>query len=354
MKAAKRITAGAAAVAVMIAVPAMGAGYLEVVPWGVINSPAPGTSSQHYAWVIDGTTSYHQLGTGSDTRITKVTDFATAPVATELMSQGAWSAATGKSTLTGFYGMGQVGNSLQFGDSSTDAVWRVDKADGTISSYISNATILAHQQIAHPDQTGASLLTSNAVTLTGEHVMYESTGDDILISTGEQSLTTLVTADQLTALQGNSSVSGGLGYDLAGSLYWGNSTNDAMYKRASDGTLSLVLSQADIIAATGATAAGFGDNYGEMADGLIYFYDTTSDSILSFDPGDPANTLATVLSEADLLGGPGAGDGVYEIGEYDGVLAFNLNGERGLYAIPEPASLTLLALGGLAVLRRRR
>jgi hypothetical protein len=326
-----------------------------LVPWETINSPPPGTSTQNYAWVLDGSTSYHQLGTGSNTRITKVVGFDTgSPVATELMSQGAWFAATGASTLTSFYGFGQVGDHLQFGDSSTDAIWRVHKDTGAISSYVSYDTILAHQQLTYPLQDEVGLLTPKAVTPTGEMVFYEKEADELLISIGEQSLETLVTVDELNALMGNTSISGGLGYDNYGSLYWGSNTSDGMYKRASDGTLSQVLTQADIIAVTGKTSAGFRAIEGVSPDNRVYFYETGADGILSFDPADPAGTLNIALSEAELESAPGGSDSVYELGFYDGLLTYNNNGERAVYVIPEPACLALLALGSLAVMRRRR
>ncbi len=348
----RRMGVLACAVAVIAVAPAMGSVPQELVSWATLDSSNPGFNSQHYSWVIDGDTSYHMLGTAA--RLVKVNNLSGVQTSTELMSNAAWQIANGGSSgATSFYGLGQSGNYIQWSDSTTDAVWRVDKTSGAITSYVSNAQILAYQQGFYPAQTGASLLTPAAVTPTGEHVFYESTADDILMTTGPGALTTVATAADLTAVQGNSSISGGMGFDVNGDLYWGNNTNDAMYKY-SGGTISEVLTQANIIAVTGGSAAGFGAVEGISPDGMVYFYETSSDDILKFDPADPATSLSIVLTKDDLLASPGASSTVYEIGFYNDMFAYNNNGTRGLYYIPEPTSLALLALGGLVGLRRRR
>ncbi|MCP4594005.1 MAG: PEP-CTERM sorting domain-containing protein [bacterium] len=339
------------AVVCMVSSSAMGVGYQELVSWSTLDSTSPLFNTQNYSFVIDGTTAYHGLGTKA--RFTKTANLSGAQVATEITSNATWAAATGSTSCTSFYGMGQVGTELQGGDSGTDSIWRIDKASGAVSTRVLKAAILAHQQITYPLQTNVGLGTSNSVTPTGEHVFYEATADEILVTTGVGTLATLVTNAELLAAQGNTKVSGGMVYDSADSLYWGNSTSDDMWKRSGAGVISQVLSTTDITNVSGESAAGFGDIF-FASDGTGYFYESTGDNIMKFDPADAANTLEIYVSEAELLAGPGAGDTVYCMGEYGGELAFNLNGTRGVYVIPEPAALSLLAFGSLALLRRRR
>ena len=69
--------------------------------------------------------------------------------------------------------------------------------------------------------------------------------------------------------------------------------------------------------------------------------------ILAFNWGQSGKTWA----EADFTG-----DGEVDVGDL-GVLAFNwswVGDPAGAGNVPEPASLTLLALGGLLAIRRRR
>jgi hypothetical protein len=97
-------------------------------------------------------------------------------------------------------------------------------------------------------------------------------------------------------------------------------------------------------------------------DGLIYFNDNTSHSILRFSPANPASSLATFLTEAELVGGPMASNNPVCLSWYDpdgagplnGGLTFHTFSTKGLYwaQVPEPAGLLLLGLGTL-LLRRR-
>jgi hypothetical protein len=337
----------ALAVVAVAAIPAWAVVPTTLIPWTTINGTG-GASSQNYGWVLDGTTSYHALGTNG--RITKVTDFAGTPVTTELMSTAAWQAASGLGTpsMTAFYGFGMSGNYLQFSESASDAVWRVDKTSGAVAPYVSKSQIQSF--------TGAApaLGTQFAVAPNGEHVFRDGTSLGFLTTTGPGTVGWLVTSTDLSNLMGNTNVSGGLGYDLSGSLYWGSGTSGAIYKRAADGTLSQVLDQAALSSVAGSAVTSFGAFEGISPDGWVYFFNNSGKNIMKFDPASPASTLAMAITTADLLASPGASSTVYELGFYNGNLAYNNNGTKGIYMIPEPMSLALLALGGLVGLRRRR
>jgi hypothetical protein len=269
------------------------------------------------------------------------------------VSQGTWAALTGKSSIISFYGFGDVGTHLQFGDTGSDQIYRASKATAdTLSIYAAQADIMAAT-----GGTSVQLLASSAVSGT-EQVFYEGSTDQILMTAGANTVNVLVDTAALQNAQGNTSVSG-LGPAANGDLYWGNNTSDDMFMRKADGTITQVLTTTDITSVTSGTTAGFRDVLA-APDGYVYFYETGADSILRFDPAAAATTLEIFLSEQQLLDGPAGSDGVYELEWYVsgadsvGVLGFNIFQTHGFYIVPEPAGLCLLALGGLAVLRRRR
>jgi len=328
------------------AVPALGVGYSEMISWTTLNSPPPTNSIQNYGFTMDGTTAYEQLATGLGSRIVKVTGVGGTQVATELMSNIAWSLASGSTTLASFYGFGQSGAYLQFTDTGTDAVWRVNKSTGAVSSYVSKANIMALT-----GKTTVACLTPTTVAPDGEQTFYDSTSGTIIKTAGLLvTPTTLITS----AAMGANTPNGGLGYDAGGNLYFGSNTSDTVYKY-SGGVLSTALTTAQITAVTGATTAGFGA-FGERTDayGNVYFFESVSKNIMRFHPQNPAGTLQIKIGSADLLAGPAASTSVYELDIYNSGLTWNINGLKGVYTIPEPASLALLGLGGLAMLRRRR
>ncbi|MFT6862682.1 MAG: hypothetical protein ACJAVK_001241 [Akkermansiaceae bacterium] len=57
-------------------------------------------------------------------------------------------------------------------------------------------------------------------------------------------------------------------------------------------------------------------------DGLTYFYENDSDSILSMDPNDPVNSLSVVLTEDELINGPAGSDVVGQLTWYDGEIVW--------------------------------
>ena len=358
-----RVFAKAGLLVLLAAVPSMAATqYYVLADWYTVNQGQASTG--YYSAVADGQSVYSQLALNSATRIVR-TDGLFSPATattTTLVSSAQWAAATvtpakptGETNMTSFYGFSKYGSYLQFSDSITDCVWRMEKATGALTKYVSAEAIVAHAG-GSASNLGVGSDTMYGGQYAGEMAFYESSSKNILVTTGPGTLATLVTAAQLTAL-GNVAVQG-MGANAAGDLYWANSTNDAMYKRAADGTITTVLSSANFLPVLGATDVNFKDIL-PAPDGYVYFQDSKTYNILRFNESDPAGTLGIFMSTADLFAGPAGSDtkNIYCLSWYEGALAFNVGattGARGFYGlVPEPASLGLLALGGVMALRRR-
>lgn len=346
----KNATEVLAALAILCAAtPAWAVGYVELAPWSVVGN---GGAGSHFCMAIEGQTSYHNLSI-SNARITKVQNLNGVQTSTELLSNAAWYAANGgaSSNMSTWYSLGISGDYLQFAETGTDAIWRVDKNTGAITPYVSNAAIASYLGLAET----AQLLAQHEVAPDGEHTFYEGKSDYILKTTGTDALTTLVSAAQLSTATGNTAVSGGLTYASNGDLYWGNNTSDNIWKLVGGTGTDIVevLSTSDIVSVTGVAGPGFGDILA-APDGTVYFYETTSDSIMRFEAANPAITLEIYVSEAELIAGPMGSDAVVSLAMYDGKLAWHRFNDYGLYVVPEPSVLALLAMGGLTLIRRRR
>ncbi len=332
--------------------PAGGAAtYTELISWATAD--AGGGSGAIFGQVTENQTAYLQLSLNDFPRITKIENLNGRHSGRELVSAADWIAAGGGTSITTYYGLGLSGDYLQFADATSDQIWRVHKDTGAIAVYASQAAIMAAT-----GQSSVQILASYTTNpSTGEIVFYEGRSDSILATNGQDSVSVLVADTALNTAFGNDSVSGGMTYDPTGTLYWGNSTNDQLHCRTADGTLAVVLTEAQIQSVTGRDNPGFGDILC-ADDGQIYFYESTSDNILRFDPADPAGTLGVVLTEEELLNGPAGNVNVSSLGWYAGGLTWHQFGQNGVYVLPrhqfvvESTSLAV-AEGGTAVLRIR-
>ena len=301
-----------------------------------------------------GTTAYNLIRatgtTAADGFISKVVDAGGANTVSIQTSSAQFAAVAGTTNLGGFYGVDIVGTDITFVDFFNSAVYAADLGTGAVTELTNSAAVSAF--------TGnplVGLTSANTANPAGGVVMYESREDVILAVDAVGTISSFMTSADLTATQGNTTIGSGMAM-LGGDLYWGDSTSDAMYKSAG-GVGSLVLSQANIIAITGESAANFGDIFAGP-DGMIYFYESQADAIMAFDPNTPASTLAIVIDATALAAGPAAATLVNNLSWFDGNIAWSQVSSAsgrvpGYYSIPEPASLALMGLGVLALARRR-
>jgi hypothetical protein len=338
-------------VAVVVLTPAIAgaAGYVQLAPFSTIN--AGGSSGSYVASVIEGTTAYNIVSGNGDHRVTRVVGLGGTPSGSTLTSAAQINTANGAALA--FLGGGFIGLSgtsdLIFGDTSSDKIYKVNKSTGAINAYVSTG-------VGNPLNQNVS---------GGELYYYDSTSGSrrIVRTTGPGSLNTLLsgsTSPTLSAVMGGSDAAAGVAV-ANGIVYLGNNTADAIfYYNPSNGQSGTALTTSEITDVTNASSVGIsGTAFYAAPDGKIYFLETSSDSILSWDPTVGSSSLTTVISSAELTSGPASSDFVQNFTWYDGKLAWSqtltAGGQvAGLYAIPEPAALSTLAVGAVALLRRRR
>lgn len=348
----KRNVIGMGLAVLALAAPALAIGYYEIASWTTILAGAPGPT-QNMAAVVEGNSSYHFLTGGNSPRLERLDNLGGAQTVTILTSSAQWSLAGGTNNPAMYYGMTVSGNYIQFADTATDGVWRINKSTGAISQYVTKAQIFAVAGNGGGAGTEAALLASARTAPDGEFVVYDSTSKSIIKTTGPGACQVYVTAADITAITGGTGVAGGLGFDATGAMYFGSSTSKALHKRDPiSGVLSTVLTTAQIQAVAGGSSVSFKDIF-FAPDGFMYFQDNSSGNILRFDPSNPVGTLANYITKAELTAGPMAGSNVIQLSWYNGGLAWHTFQSFGLYGVaPEPAALTLLAVAGL-LLRRR-
>ncbi|WP_428390039.1 PEP-CTERM sorting domain-containing protein [Mucisphaera sp.] len=261
------------------------------------------------------------------------------------MTGAQWNA-LGAGDLAASDGARVVAGELRFVNFFTNEFYSVDLGTGTPSVVTTNADI----NLLVVDSS--NFTAANTVADDGTIIGYESRTDQIVNETPS----ILLSSAALTSATGNDSVSG---MTANGSdIIWGSNTSDELYSY--DGTtVSTIMTEAEYTAFTGEDNPGFNDMI-VGGDGLLYFYDTRTDAILSLDPDAavPASTLAVVISEAELLAGPGNSDLIGNLTWYNGDIAWTVTSSSsgrvpGFYSIPEPASAALMGLAGLALIRRR-
>lgn len=324
----------------MLAVPALGAGYVRLLT----NAESGGTQTPSIVISSDGY-AYSQVQGLSGTSVTKV----------DLASRTASSFTTSPASMIGTLFDGSLG--LISVDTGTRQIYTVNKTTGAGSVYQNAATITAYV-VANRASTvtnSNALLTGSTIDPTsGELYFYDGRSTSIGKTAGVNTVVNFVSRETLTG----KSVTGLAA--SANTLYFGDNTaaGRAIYATSNGTTLTPILTAAQITSVTGVSATSFlGSGLYYAPDNRLYFYDNTFNGILSFDPANAAS-LKVELTSAELLAGPAGSNVVTGFTWYDGRLAWYVNTSTnprgGLYAIPEPGAMAGLAPVALLLMRRRR
>lgn len=323
----------------------------ELVPWALAVSNIPSFKVQAHA--IEGDTAYITFSGSSSSQIVRIDNLSGEQQRTLLVSPSYWNAVSGASQINGAFGLGVFGDYIRMADSNTRAIWHINKYDGTLINYVSYARLL--QLTGRLD---AVLTAANAMNpLTGEMTYYDSRSRSFITTTASNDVDWLLTAAQLMAISGYSTVAEGVTYDFSGNFYWANNETDCIFMRASNGVLQIALTSTAIYAVSGASNVTFGAlKY--MPNDLLYFLDRVSASIYTFMPSapNPASTLQRYIDSVTLSNSVCGTVNLGAFGWYANNLTWNtLNNETGsncLYrVVPEPAGLHLLF--ALCALTRR-
>ncbi|MCC5828619.1 MAG: PEP-CTERM sorting domain-containing protein [Phycisphaeraceae bacterium] len=272
---------------------------------------------------------------------------------TTLMDTATWQTLAGTTRLSGQFGSEVVGGEIVFSNSFANAVYEVDLLAGVPSLRASTASIAA------ATGSGTANLTSTyTIDSTGNLFARDGTSASIIKVDPIGAVSVAITSAELDSVAGSTIINGGLAVDADDRIYWGRNAGNAIYRwdpATSSGVTAL--SQSDFNSAQGnapGTSVSFRDLF-FAPDGLIYFFELSGRDILAFDPVDPVGTLDVVITRGQLEANTGGGSQVWKLTWFDDNLAWYMTdgASPGFFAIPEPASLSLLGIGALALLRRR-
>lgn len=263
---------------------------------------------------------------------------------TTVMTPAQWTAFGSTNDIAAGNGVGVVGGSLRSVSFFDNNVYEVDLGTGTVTEAVSAAAINAATGVT------SNLSVAFEVGSDGTIYSFDFESDSIVAVSPANAVSVEVSAGDL----GATSV-GGVGID-GDTLLIGDNSNDELVAWDTVGNAkSTVLDTATIEAVTDDVdgRVGFGDILA-APNGLIYFYESDSDYLLSYDPADPAGTLAAVITEAEFGAGPSS-DLLGQLAWWDGRIAYTDQSDGFYTLIPEPtsAALGLLALAGFGVARRR-
>ncbi len=265
-----------------------------------------------------------------DSEISKVVDVGGAgQTRTTLVSTADWLSYTGETLMAPGSRAKVLGSSLQFLDQTTDSIYRADTTTGALTTLVSSSDILALTGL-----TELQVREENAFDSAGNMYFYEDRSDQILMVDTAGSLSVFASKATLQTAVADASlvsyVSGGMAFDADDNLFWtlsgvssapGDVSRGSIYKRDNTGVFSKALTQPEVVNVA-KTDPFFGANYAAFndmifgTDGLLYNYERGNDSMLRFDPEDPANTLELVFERSELLAGPMTTENINSFGVF--------------------------------------
>lgn len=297
------------------------------------------------AVTVSGGTAYSFLRDTTSADVGVVTAYNGSTFST-VMTSAQWGTTGSTFDMAAGNGVGIVGGSARFISFFDNNVFEVNLGTGVPTEVVSKATIDAAAGVSV--NMGAQFET----TTSGQIYGLDSVSDAIISISPTNVVSVEISTADFATLNGGTVV-GGIGVDGDTILIGSNSLDALVAWDTVTNTGSTVLTTAEIESVTDDIdgTASFGDIFA-APDGLVYFYEGDSDHLLSYDPADPAGTLAAVVTEAEFTAGPSS-DTINQLSWWDGNIAYT-DSSIGFYVVPEPTSLALLGLGGLLVARRRR
>ncbi len=294
-----------------------GAKLFDSTPGFTISGLAADSSGNVYYLELDG-------GSTSSTKLYKRTAAGGYAMATQLFDYGA--------RVFGSFVVAQAGR-IYFGESSANTIRSVNP-DGT--SPLLNGTVFHNFDLAF---SGGTAFVSADPDTTGSN------------SQNRVSTLNLATGATQVVLNATPDFSGPIEFDVSGNLIYGvaKSTIGGIYRYTAAAVAAAIATSTPIVLTppNGRVIANGGNQYLAYAGGTTLWQDDFS-TLTRYDLGTAVGT--TVGTTTDTLGNLDyAGTTLYA-----SVTNFSTNNSAVIVVVPEPSSAILLALGALALARRRR
>ncbi len=322
------------------------------------------TGASEGSSAVDGSTLYTIASGNNSTnsalpQISQITGLGTSPADSAFVTEANWVAGGGAST--GISGqMWNDGSYLEMYDSLSGNVIRMNKVTnpGTVFTYVTKAQLLADATASYGSSQTSILGSATALTAGGDLAILDGS-KGIYDTTGQGSAGVLISAAVLA-----STTNGGPGtasvntFTIDGNNVFVGVSSKGMYEYNTvttnwTGPLFTPTQIEGVTGNSGSTYLSTGSFF--APDGNVYFFDQTAKDIMVFDPNNALSSLRVAVSSAQITSIEGT-NLVSNLTWYNGNIAWdnvNTSGEGVYAAVPEPASLSVLAIGAVGLLSRR-